>query len=72
MQFILPPRFVARLIAAFSLITMAGSASAQHYTQVNLVSNQPGQAANTDLNLVNAWGIAHGTTPWWVADNATR
>ena len=35
-----------------------------------LVSDQPGVAANTDPNLVNAWGLASGpTTPWWVSDN---
>lgn len=42
----------------------------QHYTQTNLVSDQPGMAAVTDPNLVNAWGMSRGsTTPWWVSDN---
>jgi uncharacterized protein (TIGR03118 family) len=49
---------------------------AQHYTQTNLVSDQPGVAPVTDPNLVNPWGLTRspGTTarpgsPWWVSDN---
>ncbi|MBO0810740.1 MAG: TIGR03118 family protein [Microlunatus sp.] len=42
------------------------------FIQENLVSDQPGVAAITDPNLVNAWGISHGpTTPVWVSDNGT-
>jgi uncharacterized protein (TIGR03118 family) len=38
--------------------------------QDNLVSDQPGHAAITDPNLVNAWGMSHGpNTPLWVSDN---
>jgi len=37
------------------------------YLQTNLVSAVSGVAANTDPNLVNAWGIAFiGAGPWWV------
>jgi uncharacterized protein (TIGR03118 family) len=51
---------------------LAGYAAGQHYTQFNLVSNQSGQAAHMDANLVNAWGIARSaTSPWWVSDNGT-
>ncbi len=40
--------------------------------QVNLVSDQPGVAAVTDPNLVNAWGLAfRPDSPFWVADNGT-
>lgn len=40
------------------------------FQQVNLVSDQPGAAAITDPNLVNAWGMSHGpNTPLWVSDN---
>jgi hypothetical protein len=29
-------------------------------------------AANVDPNLVNAWGIARGSSsPWWISDNGT-
>jgi TIGR03118 family protein len=37
------------------------------YKLRRLVADQPGHAAATDPNLVNAWGLAAGpTTPWWV------
>jgi uncharacterized protein (TIGR03118 family) len=40
------------------------------YVQTNLVSDQPGQAALVDPNLVNAWGMSRGpNTPIWVSDN---
>ena len=50
---------------------LSTTASAQHYTQTNLVSNQPGVAPTTDPNLQNSWGLVHGpSTPWWVSNNA--
>ncbi|MGB9417711.1 MAG: hypothetical protein WCB58_15450 [Acidobacteriaceae bacterium] len=43
--------------SAVSLALSAGSfASAQHYTQVNLVANTSGVASVTDPHLVNPWG----------------
>jgi uncharacterized protein (TIGR03118 family) len=64
------PRLAPAILAALPLTFLAGSASAQHYTQANLLSNQNGQAAHTDINLVNGWGIARSaTSPWWVSDN---
>ena len=72
MQLFTFSRFAPTILAALPLTFLAGSASAQHYTQVNLVSNQTGQATNTDTNLVNGWGIARSaTSPWWVSDNGT-
>jgi len=63
------PRLAPAILAAFPLTFLAGSASAQHYTQTNLVSNQAG-AAHTDASLVNGWGIARSaTSPWWISDN---
>jgi uncharacterized protein (TIGR03118 family) len=42
------------------------------YLQTNLVSNVPGQAAYTDPNLINPWGMAYSaTSPFWVSDNGT-
>jgi uncharacterized protein (TIGR03118 family) len=42
------------------------------YRVHGLVSDQPGEAAHLDPNLVNAWGLVAGpTSPWWVADNGT-
>jgi uncharacterized protein (TIGR03118 family) len=71
MQRIRFPRLAPIMFVALPLMFLAGSASAQHYTQANLVSNQPG-AAHTDINLVNGWGIARSaTSPWWVSDNGT-
>jgi uncharacterized protein (TIGR03118 family) len=61
------------LAAAASLALYAGSfASAQHYTQVNLVANTSGVAPVTDPHLVNPWGISRtSSSPWWISDNAT-
>jgi uncharacterized protein (TIGR03118 family) len=71
MQRIRFPRLAPSILAALPLTFLAGPASAQHYTQVNLVSNKAG-ATHTDANLVNGWGIARSaTTPWWVSDNGT-
>jgi uncharacterized protein (TIGR03118 family) len=47
------------------------SAGAQpnRFHQVNLVSDIPGLALNTDPQLKNPWGISFGpTTPFWVSD----
>ena len=42
------------------------------YVRSNLVSSVKGQAAHTDTNLVNGWGIAFFPTgPIWVADNGS-
>ncbi|MGH8499578.1 MAG: hypothetical protein ACRERV_12345, partial [Methylococcales bacterium] len=43
-----------------------------HYQQTNLVSDLPGIAAHTDVNLQNAWGIAFNPNgPVWIANNGT-
>lgn len=44
-----------------------------YFTITNLVSNQSGQAENTDPNLVNPWGLSQlsSSFPLWVADNGT-
>ena len=64
-------------VAALVTAPAAGAHTDQHrhrgattFTQLNLVSDQPGVAAITDPNLVNAWGMSHGpNTPLWVSDN---
>ncbi|WP_162601421.1 TIGR03118 family protein [Occallatibacter savannae] len=59
-------------IASLALLSLPTMLQGQHYKETNLVSNVPGVAATTDLNLVNAWGVSRGTTtPWWVSDNGT-
>src|SRR5436309_14046171 len=51
----------------------ATAASDNVYSVTNLVSDQSGQAANTDSNLVNAWGLTSTAgSPWWVSDNQTN
>jgi uncharacterized protein (TIGR03118 family) len=72
------PRRRVLLTLAFMLglaviaVTPLRAAEGNSFTVVRLVSDQPGVAANTDPNLVNAWGLTSGpTTPWWVSDNGT-
>jgi uncharacterized protein (TIGR03118 family) len=43
------------------------------YSVHKLVSDVPGEAAITDPDLVNGWGISRsGGSPWWVSDNGTN
>jgi len=50
----------------------AAGATANSYSQRNLVSDIPGRAMLHDAHLVNPWGLAAGpTTPLWVANNGT-
>jgi uncharacterized protein (TIGR03118 family) len=42
------------------------------YSVHKLLSDVPGEAAMTDPDLVNGWGISHSpTSPWWVSDEGT-
>jgi uncharacterized protein (TIGR03118 family) len=64
-------RFTYLLAVVAVAISLSGAALAQ-YKLTNLVSNTPGKASHTDLNLINGWGIARGaTSPFWVSDNGT-
>jgi len=59
--------------AAVVAVSPLTAAERNSYTVTPLVSDQPGVAAQTDPNLVNAWGLTSGpTTPWWVSDNGTQ
>src|SRR5260370_6260636 len=41
------------------------------YSQVNLVSDVPGLAANTDPNLKNPWGVSFApASPFWISNQA--
>jgi uncharacterized protein (TIGR03118 family) len=61
---------IGAAVVAASPLTAAERNS---YTVTPLVSDQPGVAAQTDPNLVNAWGLTSGpTSPWWVSDNGTQ
>jgi uncharacterized protein (TIGR03118 family) len=64
------------LVATLALfLALAATASAQEpnaYVVHNLASNVPGLAANTNPDVVNAWGLdATATSPWWISDNGT-
>lgn len=66
-----------RIFASFAAI-LAGSAAparllASDFGQINLVSDIPGNAALTDPNLVDPWGVSFSaTSPFWVSDNVTN
>lgn len=66
-------KYVVGSKCVFALVLMllsAGYCFAQNYQMTNLTSDIPGNAPNTDANLVNAWGLSRGTTtPWWISDN---
>jgi uncharacterized protein (TIGR03118 family) len=66
----------SRVVLVFCLLLFAAATTPGfapgRFTQIDLVSDQPGLAPNTDPNLVNPWGIAKGpTSPLWVADEGT-
>jgi uncharacterized protein (TIGR03118 family) len=62
----------AWLFCLVGSLSLSGIASAQKYSQTNLVSDVPNLAATTDPNLVNSWGITFSSTsPVWIADNGT-
>jgi uncharacterized protein (TIGR03118 family) len=74
------PRRLHRTLLVMALVVGAAvvaaspltAAERNSYTVTPLVSDQPGVAANTDPNLVNAWGLTSSpTSPWWVSDNGT-
>lgn len=61
----------AVLVAGPLLVAPAAAAQVRHagttFTTVNLVSDVAGQAAQTDPQIANSWGITLGpTTPLWV------
>lgn len=63
---------IASLVLGATFSAIIAFAGPVNFNQVNLVSDIPGLAANTDPNLVNPWGIAFGaTSPFWISDNKT-
>jgi uncharacterized protein (TIGR03118 family) len=72
--------FFRRLAAAFKGLALGLAVSfffvtpavRAQYRQVNIVSDVPGLAQNTDPNLRNSWGMAFfPDSPFWVSDNDT-
>ena len=70
----LAPRLAAEALGAV-LLAMAAmpdqATAASPYRVLNLVSDGGVPALHTDPNLVNAWGVAFGPGPIWIADNGT-
>src|ERR1700733_1847544 len=70
-------RSVMKTVLSLASVVLLASfvgpfASAQHYTQVNLVANVSGVAPVTDPHLVNPWGLSRASgSPWWISDNRT-
>jgi uncharacterized protein (TIGR03118 family) len=63
---------VGVLVTLGMSMTAAAASDGGSYKLTRLVSDKPGVAAQTDPNLVNAWGLVAGpTSPWWVANNGT-
>lgn len=68
------PRIVRKLsVSALVIPALWALASSLHaqlaFQQVNLVSDLPGHAVNTDPRLVNPWGISFSaTSPFWVSN----
>lgn len=73
------PLAIGILLAAFLLLSLPSMAFARSngdhhsfYQQTNLISDIANEAAVTDPNLVNPWGLSRGpTSPWWASDNGT-
>jgi uncharacterized protein (TIGR03118 family) len=60
-------------ISGLALYTLSQTAVAGTIVQTNLVSDIPGEAANTDPNLRNPWGVSFSaTSPFWVSDQGTN
>jgi len=57
------------LVAALVLVPAA--TFAQHYKQINLVTDlNSGAMFTNDNNLKNPWGLTRSVTgPWWISDN---
>ena len=63
---------LAPALGAVALCLSSSILHAQAYTQINLVSDIPGLAANFDPHLINPWGISeNAASPFWVSDAGT-
>jgi uncharacterized protein (TIGR03118 family) len=65
-------RYSTSLTACFALaLALASSQAHAQYQLTNLVSNQVKAANHDDPLLVNGWGLAYGTGPFWISDNGS-
>src|ERR1700761_1523744 len=64
----------APTVFALSMSLLASTAHAAGYNVTNLVSNQPGIAAQQDTDLVNPWGLCQvsDSAPVWVSDEGSN
>jgi uncharacterized protein (TIGR03118 family) len=62
------------LLLGVALPAAARNPNAENlYSVRKLQSDVPGEAENTDPDLVNGWGMSHSaTSPWWVSDEGTN
>ena len=66
-------RIFASLAAILAGAVAPAKVLANDFGQINLVSDIPGNAALTDPNLVDPWGVSFsGTSPFWISDNVTN
>jgi uncharacterized protein (TIGR03118 family) len=71
------PQTAARLLLGATVFLVAATlfslpAAAQRTQPTILTSDIVNISANTDANLVNAWGMSSSPSgPWWVSDNGT-
>jgi uncharacterized protein (TIGR03118 family) len=66
-------KLIAPAVGLLALFLGAQALPGQNvFREVDLVSDIPGRALNTDPNLKNPWGIASSaTSPFWIANNGT-
>jgi uncharacterized protein (TIGR03118 family) len=68
-------RWLSAALPLSVCLTISPLLLAQHYTRTDLTQNSAGvspTAAQTDPNLVNAWGLSRSSgSPWWISDNGT-
>ena len=67
-------RSAVKLTVGFFACAFVGTLSAATaYFQINLASDIPGLAANTDPNLKNTWGMSFSaTSPFWVSNQVSN
>jgi uncharacterized protein (TIGR03118 family) len=63
------PALLAGIIAG--TLAAQGTTPPNNYLVHNLVSDLANVADHQDKNLINPWGNAFGSTPFWIADNGT-
>ncbi len=61
-----------KLVIAIALALPLRLLATNVLTQTNLVSDIPGEAAHTDPNLRNSWGVSFApTSPFWISNQAS-